>query len=261
MITKQYLHTAKELFITDWKIFRQVLHDKIIDNAIWVICSVFVNAYLLPKFGISAAYGMLAFAGMLASAGTFEGYMTILTLVGDLSNEKITYYYATLPLPLWLMFVRFIISNACLYALLVLTYVPLGKILLYDSFDLTAVNWLLLIIITIVSSLFYGAFSIFTASFIRGFEHMGTIWARFIFPLWFLGGFAFSWAVLYETAPTFAYFDLLNPILYISEAFRAALMGQEGFLNFWLCLGMIILFGIAAGWIGIKRLKTRCDFL
>ena len=257
----QQFHTAKELFLTDWKIYRPLLKDKIIDNAIWVTCSIFVNAYLLPKFGINPMYGIFAFAGMLASAGMFEGYASIVNLVGDLIGGKVTYYYATLPLPTWLMFTRLILSNASLYMILTFTYIPLGKLLLYNRLDLGAIHWLQMIIIVVVSSLFYGAFNLFTTSFIDGFEHIGSVWARFIFPLWFLGGFAFSWAVLYETTPTFAYIDLLNPILYISEAFRVALMGQPGFLNFWLCITMICVFGVAIGWIGIERLKKRCDFI
>lgn len=261
MNIRHYLHTSKELFITDWKVTRQLLVTKIIDSSVWVICSIFVNAYLFPKLGMSSSYGMLAFAGMLASAGIFEGYSSIVTLVGDLSSDKTIYYYATLPLPTWLMIFRLACSNACLYALLTLSYLPLGALLLGSSFDIALVSWWKLLVITAIASLFYGAFCIFTASFIHGFEHMGTVWARFIFPLWFLGGFAFQWQVLYEATPLFAYIDLLNPILYISEAFRSALMGQAGFLNFWLCIGMICLFGIATGWIGIKRLKRRCDFI
>ena len=261
MIAKQYWHVAKELFITDWKVFKQLLKDKMIDQSIWVACSIFVNVYLLPKMGMSSAFGMISFAGMLASAGIFEGYMSIVTLVGDLKSDKIIYYYATLPLPAWLMMARFMVSHASLYALLSIMYLPLGKLLMINTFDLGMVNWPQLVLITLLASLFYGAFSLMTASFVQSFEHLGSVWARFIFPLWFLGGFVFSWQMLYQTAPLFAYLNLLNPIMYISESYRVALMGQAGYLNFWFCSGMIIFLSVASALTGIRRLKKRCDFI
>lgn len=256
-----YWYVAFQLFMTDVKMAKQFFFSKVIDISIWITCSLFVNAYLLPKFGIAPEFGMITFGGMLASAGIFEGYNSIITLVGDLSGDKITYYYATLPLPSWLMLSRMILSNACLYTLLALSFLPFGKLLLWSTFDLSLVNWFHFALIMVVANLFYGAFTLFTTSFIGGFYQMGSVWSRFIFPLWFLGGFCFSWQSLYQTSQPLAYVSLLNPIIYISEGYRSALMGPEGWLNFWLCLGATALFGIAAGWIGIRRLKRRCDFI
>ena len=71
----------------------------------------------------------------------------------------------------------------------------------------------------------------------------------------------FSWQSLYMTSPVFAYIDLLNPVVYISEAYRSALIGPAGYLNFWFCVVMISLFGIVVGCVGIRRLKKRCDFI
>lgn len=256
-----YWYVAYQLFVTDYKMARQVIVSKIIDISIWISCSLFVNAYLLPKFGIAPEFGMVTFGGMLASAGIFEGYTSIIMLVGDLSTTKITYYYATLPLPTWMMLARMIISNACLYTLLALSFLPFGKLLLWNTFDLSMVNWFHLVIVLFVSNMFYGAFTLFTTSFIDGIYQMGSIWSRFIFPMWFLGGFCFSWMSLYLTSKPLAYISLLNPIIYISESYRSAIMGPEGWLNFWLCIVMTALFAIAAAWIGIKRLKKRCDFI
>lgn len=258
---RSYLHTVKELFITDCKILKFTIWDKLINIAIWTMVTIFVNGYLLPQLGIAANFGVITFAGMLAAAGVFEGYGTIAQLIADLLHEKILYYYATLPIPVWLLFMRMILFNAFLYALLTITLMPLGKLLLWSTFDLSVINWFYFFIALLVSNLFFGAFSLFTASFIAGFHQMGNVWSRFVFPLWFLGGFAFPWYVLYKAAPIFAYLDLLNPLIYISEAYRVALLGQEGYLNFWLCMAMIMCFGVLAGLIGSKRLKKRCDFI
>jgi ABC-type polysaccharide/polyol phosphate export permease len=216
----------------------------------------------MPTFGVGAGFGMIAFGGLLASSGVFEGYSSIINLVSDLTGDKITYYYATLPLPTWLMLTRFIISHACLYMVLTLTFLPMGKLLLWNSFDLGSFDVLRFLIILVFANLFYGAFALFSTSFIDNMNSIGTVWARFIFPLWFLGGFMFSWQSLYKTSPIFAYIDLCNPIIYIAEGYRSALTGQpEGYIHFWICIGMISFFALIAGWIGIRRLKKRCDFI
>lgn len=255
------LKVAKVLFITDCKILKFTLLDKIVNIAIWTLCTLFVNAYLLPSFGIAASFGMVTFGGMMASSGIFEGFSSIVQLVGDLSNDKVTYYYATLPLPTWLMFTRLIVFNAFVYSIISMVLLPMGKMLLWSNFDLSDVNWIKLFLIMIVANLFYGAFALFTTSFVRGFYQIGNVWSRFIFPLWFLGGFMFSWQVLYNNMPVFAYIDLLNPIVYISEGYRAALTGSPDYINFWICLAMTALFGLVTAYSGIKRLKKRCDFM
>ena len=46
---------------------------------------------------------------------------------------------------------------------------------------------------------------------------------------------------MYGAAPALAYANLANPLLYPMEGMRAAIVGQEGFINYWLCLAAIIL--------------------
>lgn len=256
-----YARVVKELFITDYKVFKQLIIDKTIDINIGVICELFLAAYIMPNFGIGAGFGMIAFGGLLSASGVFEGYSSIINIVSDLTGDKIIYYYATLPLPSWLMLARLIISHACLYMILTLSILPIGKLLLWNQFDLGSIDSIKFLIILCVSNLFYGAFALFSASFIKNMNAIGSVWARFIFPLWFLGGFMFSWKSLYATSPTFAYIDLCNPIIYIAEGYRSALVGPQGYLNFWICISMISFFGLLTGFIGIRRIKKQCDFI
>lgn len=255
------LRVAGSLFITDCKSLRATLLDKIINISSWVIITIFVNGYLLPQMGIAANYGLITFGGVLAVAGMFEVYGIVAQLIADLLHEKIIYYYATLPLSANLLFIRMIAFNSCLSGFLTLCVLPLGKLLLWNDLDLLSFNWPYFVVAVIIANIFYGAFSLFTASFVYGFHQLGNVWSRFMFPLWFLGGFMFPWKILYQTVPAFAYLDLLNPLIYISEIYRIVLLGQEGYLNFWLCVCMVSIFTILCGWIGIKRFKKRCDFI
>jgi ABC-type polysaccharide/polyol phosphate export permease len=55
--------------------------------------------------------------------------------------------------------------------------------------------------------------------------------------------------------------NLINPMIYITEAVRCALLGQEGYLNFWLCILVILLFAALSFYFGIKSLRKKLDFI
>lgn len=256
-----YYHCAKTLLITDYKTICRNLGHKVINLSIRTICYVFVNAYLLTDFGVTEKFGVITLGAVLAITGIFEGYNSIAMLVRDLESEKITYYYATLPLPSWLVFFRIMISNALLYMVLSISIFPLGKLLLWNTLELGSVNWFHLVITLFTANFFYGALVLFAASWAKGLSALDNAWSRLIFPLWFLGGFNFSWYSLYKTSPSLAMLDLMNPVIYITESYRSSLLGPEGWLPFWNCIGMIVLLTFVTAWIGIKRLTKQCDFI
>ena len=256
-----YYHCAKTLLLTDYKVLRRTIAHKIINLGIRTVCYIFVNAYLLTQFGVTKTFGVMTLGAILAVTGIFEGYNCIATVVSDLESDKITYYYATLPLPSWVVFLRLIISNAVLFMILSVAALPMGKLLLWDTLNLCTINWLHLAITIVVANLFYGALVLFAASCAKGIEALDNAWARLMFPIWFLGGFNFSWHSLYNTSPSLAMLDLLNPVIYITECYRSSLLGPEGWLPFWNCIGMIILLTVITGWVGIKRLTRQCDFI
>jgi ABC-type polysaccharide/polyol phosphate export permease len=84
---------------------------------------------------------------------------------------------------------------------------------------------------------------------------------RFVFPLWYLGAFQFSWAILYRIFPLGGILNLINPMVYVQESMRSALLGAEGYLPFWVSAGMLFFFIILFLWWGIVRLKKRLDFV
>ena len=99
------------------------------------------------------------------------------------------------------------------------------------------------------------------ASFVKNLAAIEHVWLRFILPLWFFGGTQFSWQTIYNIAPYIGYLTLLDPLVYVMEGMRAAVLGQEGNLPFWLCVAVLWVLTVVFGWWAIKRLKTRLDFV
>jgi hypothetical protein len=255
-----YLNTLWYLLLTDYKIFKRTIHDKIIDLAIWVLTMVWVTVYLMPSFGLETSYGAFMMASLFASAGLFEQFSSATNLVSDFEGNQITSYYLTLPIPSWLVFVKnmiFFMFNTGVISLCVL---PISKLIAWKHLNLALISPIKLLAIFIVFNMFYAAFTVWLTSMVKSMERLGSIWMRFVYPLWFMGGFQYSLEVLYGYWPLLAYITLLNPMIYIMEATRIAVLNHESMLNFWFCIFMILFFSVLIGTQSILRLKKRLDF-
>lgn len=251
----------RALLAMDFYLFKKLIKDKVINLFIWVTSTVFVTAYIMPFFGLSLNYGLFLLAGLCASSGLFEVFPSVAKLVDDMKGDQVILYHMTLPLPSSLVIVRLMVANAFNACALGLCVLPLGKLLLWDRFDMSNFSLVKFLIIFMLASCFYGSYTIFIATRVPDMTKIGNVWMRFVYPLWFFGGYQFSWAALHKIAPALAYANLINPIIYIMEGVRAAVLGQEGYLNFWLCAVALFCFCCASIALGIRLLKKRLDVL
>lgn len=254
-------NTFIALFQADLTILRLIIVDKTIDMSIWVICNVLANAYVMPYFGITAHYGEFMVAGTFASIGLFEVWPAITTLVSDMLNEKIIGYHLSLPLSSTLVFIRMILFYALNIVIMQAIMLPISIAIVYQRFPLGDINYLKLITISILTSLLYGSFAIYMSSKITMMENVGKVWMRFLFPLWYLGGYHFSWEAVYKVSPALAYLNLLNPMTWVMEGTRGAMLNSFNFLPFWQCCCVTIFMVALFSWRGITLLKKRLDCL
>lgn len=261
MMARSYWHVVKEMVKTDLSIFKTFVVKKWVDMFIWIITMTLVYAYIMPLFGLAESYGGFMVASMCSTAGLFQAFAYMAEMVDDFEEKKTFQYYFTLPIPSWLVFVRLVIYYTITFVILGSLVLPVGRILLWNSFSLEHVHWGKFVLITFVIDLFYATFALWVTSFIYSLLNFDSVWMRVVYPLWFLGCFQFSWKALHVVSPVLSYIDLLNPITYISEATRASILGQEGSLNFWYCVIALLIFTVFCFLHALKRLKRRLDFV
>jgi ABC-type polysaccharide/polyol phosphate export permease len=261
MNKKMYFNVCKNLIASDLIVFKQIFFNRFIDLSIWVVLSLFVIAHVMPSFGLSASFGVFQFGGMLAAIGLFEVYSNAVEIVADLEGDHTIDYTLTLPIPSWLAIASKAGYYAIIYFIFSISMLPIGKLSLWNQLDLSSVNYFQLALVFIFQSIFCACFTIWAGSVICNMSQLGTVWSRFIFPMWFMGGFQFSWTTLYGVAPIVAWINLINPMIYITESMRVAMLGQPGYLNFWLCLGAIAFFSVLSFMVGLWNLKKRLDFV
>jgi hypothetical protein len=257
-----YMHVCKELVYADLLILKQTIVDKSIDLSIWVSISTCVNAYIMPYFGVKDDFGIFQWCGILSAIGIFELYTTSVDLVSDFEGDRIINHRLTLPIPSWLALLSKAAYFFIMYSTLSIIMVPVGKICLWNAFDLTQVHYGKFMLTILFQNIFCASFSLLAASLVKDVSHLGTIWSRYIFPMWFMGGFCFSWYALYAVFPTVALFDLINPMIYSTEAMRISILGkQEGYLNFWICLCALTFFSVISLVWGMHNIKKRLDYV
>lgn len=260
MHIKQYMNTCKNLVWSDLLVFKQNVLDKVIDVGIWVALTVVVTGYVMPYFGLTN-FGPFQLCGVVAAVGLFELYSTVVDLVADLEGDRVINYNLTLPIPSVLALMS---KSACyfiIYTTLTVCMLPIGWVCLWGQWHLMDISYFKLALAILFQSMFYACFALWAASMIANMGKLSTVWARFIFPMWFMGGFQFSWIALHSAMPILAYINALNPMIYITESTRAAMLGQDGYVNFWICLIAIMVFSILSLALGIRNLKKRLDFV
>lgn len=256
-----YFKIMRSIVYQNLSLFFKVFLGKLIDISLWALISLFVTTYILPKMGLIDNYGLVQFAGILATVGMFEAYSAVYPFIADLDGKQMIYHELGFPIPSICLFVSKLIAKAISFILLTLCMIPISKCLLWNIIFLENFNWFYLTVIIVSANIFFASMSFIIIGFIKNMTKMDHVWYRFIFPIWFMGGFQFSWKYLYQTNQFIAYLDLFNPIIYINEAFKIAILKEPGLCSFWLCILIIFLFSLFCFYLGYIRLKKRLDFI
>ena len=246
-----------------WRDIRNIKHDiwnNILDALIVPSTIIIVNGYVLPYLGLPVSYGSFMVASsvimMLYMATSWQGGNQ---LAMDLDGERTISYDLTLPLPSWMVFCKIAIVNACNAAVRNALTLSMGKLLLWNRFDLSHMNVYKVVLFYILVSLFLGFFALVPVCFVKGMAGFVRYQWRIGSQLIFYSGFQFPWLTMLQAVPVLAYVSLLNPLVYCFEGMHAAVLGQEGYLNFWLCSGVLLLSMICFGFIITKKLKAKLD--
>lgn len=267
MVTKKeqrwlsYARLTWQLVRADMTIYSGIALEQIINTLSWVIPTVLVSAYVFPLLGITKSYGALMAISTIASASLYESFGAATTFVSDLEGNQTISFPLTLPMPSWLIFVQRSISYVFKASTISFIILPVSKLLLFDSLSLAQFSCIKFVTIFFAIHIFSSFFSLLMVSVVASMSQIMKVWNQIIFPLWFFGCSQYPWSTLEQLSPKLAYACLANPFIYGMEGMRAAVLGQEGSLPFWPCVGMLLLFAVLFGTIAIKRLKKRLDFV
>ena len=213
----------------------------------------------MPQLGIPSTYGAFILIGAITSFGLFDTVGQVGEMIFDMEGDRTITFTLSMPVPYWVVFGQIAIKWTINNLLLCTPLFFVGKILLWDQFDLTKIHYGKLILIFITTSLFFGFFSLWLTGVIQKIKNLASLFLRFINPIFMFGGYFFTWESSFALSPYIAYALLINPMIYAMEGMRAACLGQEGYLPFWYSLLALWIFNIVLGFHAMNRLKKRLD--
>jgi ABC-2 type transport system permease protein len=261
MKCSRYASIFWQLLRVEFIIFKRTFVDKIINSLVWASTTIPITGYILPMFGLSQEFAAFFAASFGISCGWFEIYPQVANLLADMENERHIDYHLTLPLPGWMVFTKMACATTLSALLMNAVTLAVAKVMLWNILSFAHLSWWKLILALMVTSFFFGCFMVLMAGIVKNLESIGNVFMRLLHPMLFYGGFQFSWQAISSLVPSLGYVILLNPYIYASEGMRAAILGQDGYLPFWLCMLMLILFSLVFVWYGMIRLKRRLDFV
>src|SRR6185295_9916165 len=126
-----------------------------------------VFGYFMPQYGARADFGTFILVGAIAGYGFFEVIGKVGVLLSDLETDRTILHTLSLPLPAAWVFSSIAISWAIRSLINSVLLFPVGKLLLWTQFDLGKIAYFDLLLMLLISNLFFGFFALWLTSMFK----------------------------------------------------------------------------------------------
>jgi len=222
---------------------------------------VFVFTYVFPKIGQSVGgtggaedFSTVLVAGVVGLAIFFQGIQAVaLPLVQEFGYTREIEDRVLAPLPVEWVAIEKITSGAvqCLIAGLIVF--PIAYLVPATPVNLQF-NWIVLLTLAPIAAYTCSALGLFFGTVFNP-RTLPVLFGVLVVPLTFLGCTYYSWQSL-SAIPWLQKLVLLNPLVYVSEGFRAALTTTPH-MSLWAVYGALIGAGVLFTVIALRLFRRR----
>ena len=251
------------MLLRDLTVLRRDIKAFIVRTVAQPLMFVFVFTYVFPKIGQgvggqgagATAFSSLLVPGVVAIACIFQGIQAVaLPLVQEFGYTREIEDRVMAPLPVWGVAVEKITSGALQGALASVVVFPLAMFIPATPVELN-INWLQLVTFLPLGTAVGAALGLAIGTRAQP-RQVPLVFSIIVIPVTFLGATYYPWASL-DPIPWLKWAVLLNPLVYMSEAFRTAVTPQFPHMPIaGIYLGMVG-FLLFLGWLGISGFKDR----
>ncbi|MCH9634029.1 MAG: hypothetical protein S4CHLAM7_07660 [Chlamydiae bacterium] len=251
-----------QLLKRDLHIYRKEYPGKLFDILMTFVIWVIIFGYFIPKMGNSnPEYGVFIMVGAIASFGVFDIIGKAGILINDIQSDRKISYLLLLPISSTFVFCYQALSWAIQSFIIAIPLYFIGKGIFWSQFNLLNISWYQAGLALLTVNIFFGFFALFLVSVLTKVTDLSRIYFRFINPLFLLGCYFFTAKVAFAVSPWVGLLTYLDPFSYVMEISRAALLGSDAYLPFWVSFAALWVYIVSLGYIGIKRLKRILDCL
>jgi ABC-2 type transport system permease protein len=223
---------------------------------------VFVFTYVFPKIGegiggsrqAEAAFSTLLMAGVMATSVVFQGVQSVaLPLVQEFGYTREIEDRVLAPLPVDLVAAEKVVAGAINSAVSALLVFPIAAIVPATPVHLS-INWPVLLTLTPLACIMSGALGLMFGTLFDP-RTVPMLFGVILIPITFLGCTYYSWQSL-EPIRWLQIAVLVNPLVYLSEGFRAALTNVPH-MNLIAVYLMATAFTLLFTYVGIRGFTKR----
>jgi len=249
------------LLLRDLVVLRKQLGQFLPRTLLQPFLLVFIFTYVFPKIGqgVGGASGASEFstllvAGVIGLAVLFQGIQAVaLPMVTEFGVTREIEDRVLAPLPVSLVAIEKIVSGALQGLFAALIVFPIAAIVPATPVNLQ-IHWVILLTFTPLACLMCSALGLMFGTVFNP-RTVPMLFGVVVLPITFLGCIYYTWASL---APIrwLQIAVLVNPLVYVSEGFRAALTDVPT-MSLWAVYPVVIGFGLLFGAIGIRFFRRR----
>lgn len=240
------------------RITKYLINYDLIGPVLYVI----TFAYLQPHvfFQAHMNVGLSTFIGNVSQILLSLTYTVISAVLFDLKKHKFTEYQLGI-LPVKLFVFKEIIFASIWSTFIVLPFFPIARILLSNSFPTEQVSWPIVGLLLFLAALCCSSYLFFATSLLKKTDQTRQLWMRVNIPMIILGGFWVPWHIMNAYSPLLGKAVLINPLIYVTEGLRQAIIGGPLFMGIGTCITALLLFSSLFTIASFYSFKKKVDAL
>jgi ABC-2 type transport system permease protein len=266
--TRPELHTTPwvafvALLMRDFNVLRKNIVEFIVRSVMQPLLFVFVFTYVFPKIGFGvggsaaeATFSSLLVPGVVAIACMFQGVQSVaLPLVTEFGFTREIEDRVMAPLSIGGVAMEKMVAGSIQGIFAALVVFPLAAFIPATAVHLD-VQWFELLTLLPLTAFCGAALGLVMGTRVDP-RRVPLLFGVVVIPMTFLGATYYPWALLHGIL-WLQILVLINPLVYMSEAMRAALTPQlVPHMQVWVIYVALIGFSIGLAWIGIRGFRER----
>lgn len=246
----------RDFFVYGKRVSKYLLNYGIIGPVLYVI----TFAYLQPRvfFDSNISVGISTFIGNVSQILLSLTYTVISGVLYDLKKHKFTQYQLSI-LPVKLFVLKEILFASLWGTFIAIPFFPIARILLGSSFATEHISWPTVFMMLFLAALCCSSYLFLATSLLTRTDQTRQLWMRVNIPMIILGGFWVPWHIMYRFSPYLGKAVLVNPLIYITEGLRQAIIGGNQYLSIGTCVIALLIFSIFFIVCGMYVFKRKVD--
>jgi len=249
--------TFLALLSRDAHVARRNLFVLLVQNLVQPMMFVFIFGRVMVESGfLPVDYQALLLPGIVAVSMVISGVQAVaLPLITDFQYTKEIEDRLLAPIRIEWVAIEKVVAGMAQALVAGLVVIPLAWLLMGSGVDATAGGWATFGVLALLVAGFAAAGGMLLGC--SGDQRqIGLMFTIIVAPLMFFGCVYYPWSAL-EPFPILQHVVLVNPLVYASEGFRAALVPRVPHLSLTAVVVVLLVADVGLAWLGLRRFRSR----